>query len=133
MQDETIAKESYPLILAKIWNNAVDMYFPAGINPMIMDRVIKEKLCTKHLLREYKTPYRLLVEHYTPELLKTYGSEVAADPVNKTWLLFNHGKRRIDQIFESSWGIDTETGQRQTWTGLVALYKAMEAEMKKAA
>jgi hypothetical protein len=133
MHDETIAEESYLLITAKLWNDAADMYFPTGIDPRIMDRVIKERLGTKHLLREYKTPYRLLAEHYVPGLLKKYGGEVAADPVNKTWLLFNHGKRRIDQIFESSWGIDKETGQRKTSSGLVLHYKTMDAAIKKKA
>jgi hypothetical protein len=133
MNDEDIAKEAYVLLLAKLWNDHADMYFPMGINANIMDRVIKEKLGLKHLLKRHQTPYRVLVEHFMPELLKKYRCEVVADPVNKTAQLLNQAKRRIDQLFESNWLIDGDTSKWRPCAGLVPLYREMEAEIKKKA
>lgn len=133
MKDDAIAKEAYLLLLAKIWNDTVDKYFPTSIDPRIMDRVIENKLTGKHLFKQYRTPYRVLAEHFMPELLKKYGPEVVADPVNRTLQLLNQAKGRIDQIFEAKWVIDIDTGERRYYAGLVPLYRDMEKEMKKLA
>ena len=130
MNDESIAKESYFLLLAKVWNNHFNMYFPTGIDVKIMDKVIEKKMMGKHLLKKYKTPYQVLANHFVPELINKYGTIVVADPVNKTKQLLNQAKRRIDQMFEANWVIDINTRRPRFFTGLVPLYRKMEIEME---
>ncbi|MFZ4438828.1 MAG: hypothetical protein ACOYOS_10405, partial [Syntrophales bacterium] len=133
ISDQDVAKESYTLLLCKLWNDHSNMYFPSGIDAVVMDRVIKEKLCMKHLLKKYRTPYRLIEEYFMPELLKKYKYAVVADTVNNTAQLLNQAKRRIDQLFESNWIIDNKTSNWRPCAGLVPFYEEILAEIKKKA
>lgn len=131
--DKLIYQNALFLLLAKVWNDAADQYFPAGIDAAVMDKVIDKKLWGQHLLKKYKTPYNMLVNHFLPTLLNKYGAIVIADPSHRTNKLYTQGKMRLDQLFQNNWVIDYETGGRRYFTGLVPMYEELEAEIKKLA
>jgi len=131
--DKSMTQNAFFLLLAKVWNDAVDEYFPGGIDASIMDKTIDKKLCLKHLLKTHRTPYNMIEKHFLPTLLNTYSAMVIADPAYKTNKLVTQAKMRMDQVFQHNYVIDIHTGKPRYFTGLVPAYKEMETELKKLA
>jgi len=124
ISDDSIARNSCHLMLAKTWNNIIDKNFPVIFNTSIMDMIIRDRLTPHHLLKK-RNLYDLIGRYYVPTILRKYGRDVVDNPIENASLLITQGYARIYQIFHGTKGSGTDS--------IVKLYKNIEEEIKKKA
>ncbi len=121
ISDNSIARNAYQLMLARLWNNIIDKSLPEGINTSTMDIVIKERLSQQHLLKK-RTIYDLIGRYYVLTILRKYGRDVTDNPRENAGLLLSQGRDRIYRIFHGNVPFAPNSAVR--------LYKEVEAEIK---
>lgn len=107
------------LILAKIWNGRRTRYIQY-CNPDTM-RYAVSNLSGKYLAKKYDSPISLIMNHFTPYLLKSYGDQMKRDS-GMTKRFFSQCWGRIRQLFIQNMAPDLKTGQSKARSGLMPAY-----------
>lgn len=123
-----ICENATYLILTKIWNGRRTHYIPY-CNADIMRYAISQ-LSGKYLARSYDSPISLVMKHFTPSLLKTYGEEIKRDST-RSKRFFDQCYGRLRQVFVQNMAPDIKTGKSKARSGLaVAYYNSHEQGLK---
>ena len=127
-RNESMQKAAHSLLMCKIWNGR-RIHYVKWCNPDVMRYVIAN-LSGKYTARKYDSPIAMLIQYFTPTLLKKYGPWIEGD-IFHTKRLFDQSWGRIEQLFVSNKGIDIRTGQTKARSGLApAYYDAREKGLK---
>ncbi len=118
-RNESIAKSAHSLMMCKLWNGR-RMTYIKWCNPDIMRYVIAN-LSGKYVARKYDIPITMIIQYFTPTLLKKYSNDIGKD-VLKTKRLFDQSWGRLRQLFVSNIGIDLATGNNKARSGIAAAY-----------
>ena len=114
-----IHKNALNLVLCKIWNGR-KIHFIRHCNPDVMRYVIAN-LSGKYIARNYENPMAMILEYFTPSLLKKYGDWVESDAKHLK-RLFNQSWGRVQQLFISSKAPNLLTGTNTAKSGLATAY-----------
>ncbi|MFZ4439196.1 MAG: hypothetical protein ACOYOS_12260 [Syntrophales bacterium] len=134
IQDELMARTAFFLILARLWNRAVDKDIPEGIDHAVMREAMEKHMTLQNPLKKHKTPFYLLTDHLLPKQLDQFRNGVVSDPARVTNLLYTDTCRQIEHLFRGNYiMLNIKAKTRRYFTGIEPFYRQMEAELMKAA
>ena len=97
LNDEALRKLSLFLILIKLYNGRIYVYFRVKCDDEIASYIIRNKLSGLSLFKE-KTPLQFL-SYYIDTLESKYLHDIKRDPLKYTKRLFEQAWGRINQVF----------------------------------
>jgi hypothetical protein len=117
--NDSIANSSMSLIFFKLWNGRRSKYIPY-CDPDTMKYVVAN-LSRRSLFKKYDSPITLIMNYFTPTLLKTYADKmrVNSDVIKR---LFDQAFTRLRQLFIQDMAPDILSGKNRARSGIAALY-----------
>ena len=116
---DIISKNAMVLLLAKLWNGRRQKHIPF-CDPDVM-RYVVANMSGKYTPRKHDSPIMMIINHYSPTLLETYGDRIKADSTI-TKRLFDQSWGRIRQLFLSDMSPNIRTGKSEAKSGMAPLY-----------
>jgi len=119
--NDSMAKHAEILILLKLWNGRRSKHIPY-CDPDTM-RYVVANLSGRSYFKKFDSPMTLLMSHFAPTLLKTYGNQMKmnSDVIKR---FFDQSYNRLRQLFIQDRAPDLETGGIKARGGIATLYFA---------
>lgn len=119
--NKSLAKNATILILVKLWNGRRTYHIPF-CDPDTMKYVVAH-LSKKSYFKKFDAPIIMLINHFTPTLLKKYGDQMKRNSdVMKHY--FDQAYTRLRQLFVQNTAPDIKTGVLRARGGIAPLYFA---------